>query len=85
VTRYWMSALLALAAGAAQAEAASKAAPATQAKPKLVCFSEPNTGSHIRKRTCITEEEAAARRKRDQEAMANMRQKTAPQAAAPGN
>lgn len=82
MTRYWISALLALAAAAAHAESAPQAA---QAKSKLVCFNEPSTGSHIRKRTCVTEAEAAARRKRDQEQMATMRQKTAPQAPSPGN
>lgn len=51
--------------------ASDKAAkdPAEPSKPQMVCFTDAPTGSHLRKRTCVTQEEAEARRKRDQEAM----------------
>lgn len=70
-----VAALLALVA--AQAGAADKAKPAgaDDEKPRLVCFSERATGSHLRKRICMTEEQMAERRKRDQETMARMKGK----------
>ena len=57
-----------------RAHAETEAAPKKpEAQPPLVCVTEPATGSHIRKRTCMTEEQHAERRKRDQEAMAKMK------------
>lgn len=69
---HWCGAAL-LALAAAQAGAADTPAKAEKSKPRLVCFSDAPTGSHIRKRTCVTEEEYEARRKRDQEAMKQMK------------
>lgn len=37
-----------------------------------VCFSEKVTGSHLRKRICMTKEEREQRRQQDQEAMNKM-------------
>lgn len=68
----WVAALLVLAAahvGAAE-KPAKTAAPS---KPRLVCLSDAPTGSHLRKRTCMTHEDYEARRKRDQEAMERMK------------
>lgn len=36
---------------------------------RVVCFSEPKTGSHMRKRVCMTEAERDKRRAEDKEAM----------------
>ena len=76
MNKYWIVPLLALAATQVQAEA--KPTAAAGAKPKLVCFAEPETGSHLRKRTCMTEAQYAERRKRDQEAMSRMKGTTRP-------
>ena len=58
------------AAQAAPAAASAVAvAPAAPAKSKLVCEWEPQLGSHLMSRVCMTPEEKAARRKADQEAM----------------
>lgn len=78
-----MATLAALAAGAAHAESAPKAAAAE--KPRLVCYSDPATGSHIKKRTCVTEQEYEARKKRDQEVMGNMKREAARQAPPPSS
>ena len=40
---------------------------------KLVCFIEPKTGSHIKKRVCMTEAERETRMKQDQDAMTKLR------------
>ena len=66
--------LLVLACTRAHAEA--EAAPKKPEAPsQQVCVTEPATGSHIRKRTCMTRDELEARRKRDKEAMANLHDK----------
>ena len=75
--RAGMGVLLAFASAVAHAGAAPGPARAPQAQPpsqpRLVCTSERVTGSHIRKRTCVTEEEAEERRKSDREAMERMK------------
>jgi len=40
---------------------------------RLVCFAEKTTGSHLRKRICMTPEEREQRRKEDQEAVNKLR------------
>jgi hypothetical protein len=61
------------AAPAAGSEAAPAAAPsdekAAKPKPEKVCVTEPQLGSHFKKRICATPEAWEARRLRDQEAM----------------
>jgi len=58
----------------APAHAAEPAAAGTPAaKPRMVCASERSTGSHIRRRTCMTEAQQEERRKRDQEALERMK------------
>lgn len=64
---YWLVPLLLF---AAQAHAEGKSQEPA-AKPKMVCYSDPATGSHIKKKICVTEAQDAARRKADQEAMRN--------------
>lgn len=68
----WGAALLALAAAHAEA-AGTPAKPAESDKPRLVCFSDAPTGSHLRKRTCMTQADYEERRKRDKEAMERMK------------
>jgi hypothetical protein len=55
--------LAVLAAGAA--DAAAKTPP--PAKDKLVCTYQASTGSHIKRRLCMTESERKDRQRRDQE------------------
>lgn len=43
--------------------------PPADPREQVVCFTEPATGSHIRKRTCMTQAERERRRQADQEAM----------------
>jgi hypothetical protein len=62
-----VTALAALLPAQAEQQPASKA-PAAKSSGRLVCFTEPVTGSHMRKRVCMTEEERAQRRAEDQEA-----------------
>lgn len=69
-----IAALLALACAPALAETKPASKKSWEKTPQ-VCFTEPATGSHIRKRTCMSEKEYEARRKRDQEAMSNLRDK----------
>ena len=57
----------ALPAGAEQPAAAPEANKPSSGR--LVCFTEPVTGSHMRKRICMTEEERDRRRAEDQEAL----------------
>lgn len=57
---------------AAAAEAPAKADSADDAN-QMVCFVEPSTGSHIKKRVCMSEADYAARKKADQEAMMKMK------------
>ena len=57
----------ALPAGANEQPAAAPAAKPSSGR--LVCFTEPVTGSHMRKRVCMTEEERDRRRTEDQEAL----------------
>jgi len=68
-----LATLLAAATLAAMLPASAEppAAPAPEAKSsgRLVCFTEPVTGSHMRKRICMTEEERERRRAEDQEAL----------------
>ena len=45
------------------------AAPAAKSSGRMVCFTEPVTGSNMRKRICMTEEERDRRRTEDQEAL----------------
>lgn len=66
----WALPLLLLAA--MQAPAADKA-PDKPKKPRMVCTDAPATGSHIRRRSCVTEEQAEERRRRDQDEMARMK------------
>ena len=68
----WALPLLVLAWAQVRAEAPAPKKSWEKQSP-LVCVTEPATGSHIRKRTCMTQEELEARRKRDQEAMSNLR------------
>ena len=69
-----------VAAGMANAAVSAAADPGTAVGPnvkndeRLVCFAEKKTGSHLRKRICVTPEEMEQRRKADQEAMRNLRQ-----------
>ena len=72
---YWMALLPALAAAPVQSETKP---PAEKPKPKLVCFSERPTGSHIRKRTCMTEAAHEERRRADQDAARRMKDKIKP-------
>jgi len=58
-------ALLALAA--VSADAAAPTAKAPQPKERLVCTQDAATGSHIKRRTCMTESERKERQRRDQE------------------
>ena len=68
----WVLPLLLLAA--MQAPAADNKAPAAKArKPRMVCTDAPATGSHISRRSCVTEEQAEERRRRDQDEMARMK------------
>jgi hypothetical protein len=72
--RHWLLPLLTLAA--AQAWAGPPAAPKDAAgseNARTTCFVEATTGSHIKKRVCMTEAEYAARKKADQEAMMKMK------------
>lgn len=46
--------------------------PATEGS-QLVCFTQPATGSHIKKRVCMTEKELAERKRQDQEAIARLK------------
>lgn len=55
------------ASGAVRAADKPATASPTPAK-KLVCFEQPRTGSNIKRKTCMTEEQAAKRRKEDQAA-----------------
>lgn len=43
----------------------------------VVCFAEKVTGSHLKKRICMTEAERERMRKEDQEAMGRMRSSSA--------
>jgi len=67
--------LLAAAVPAHAAEPAS-AAPQSKSSGRLVCFTEPVTGSHMRKRICMTEEERDRRRAEDQEALRKFKNST---------
>lgn len=75
---------LALACGAAAAvETPAKAASGDDAANQMVCFIEPSTGSHIKKRVCMTRAEREARTRQDQDTMRNAQRpgsaKNAPQ------
>ena len=61
--------LAAVSVQAAETKPAAKPEATSQAKKKLVCFTEAATGSHLRKRTCMTEAERDERQKKDREAM----------------
>lgn len=49
------------------------AAEAKSGESRMVCFSERQTGSNLRKKICMTEAERERRRKEDQEALANLK------------
>lgn len=57
--------LLFCSSGAVQATEMPATANSADAK-KLVCFEQPRTGSNIKRKTCMTEEQAQERRKEDQ-------------------
>lgn len=52
---------------------AAEAKSATGSESRMVCFSERQTGSNLRKKICMTEAERERRRKEDQEALANLK------------
>jgi len=73
---------ISVAAGAVLALGMTMAAQAEQAKAKpeksgsgddIVCFAEARTGSHLKKRICMTQAERERRMKEDQEAMAKFK------------
>jgi predicted secreted protein len=64
--RRLIPALLALAAVSANAAAPVAKAPPPK-KERLVCTQDAATGSHIKRRTCMTESERKERQRRDQE------------------
>lgn len=66
---------LVYAAGGAAAEPAKPTNPAKPApgKSDQVCFAEKTTGSHLRRRVCMTREEQEQRRLADQQAMERLR------------
>ena len=67
--RISMAAILLVCAGLAQASATDKKAAADGKAPsKLVCFMEATTGSHLKKRVCMTEEERARKKEASQTA-----------------
>jgi predicted secreted protein len=65
--RRLIPALLALAAVSADAAAPTAKAKAPPPKERLVCTQDATTGSHIKRRTCMTESERKERQRRDQE------------------
>jgi len=58
---------------AAQAEQAKAKAEKSGSGDDIVCFAEARTGSHLKKRICMTQAERERRMKEDQEAMAKLR------------
>ena len=64
---------MAYAAVSAAADPGAAAGPKAK-DPRLVCFAEKTTGSHLRKRICVTPEELERRRQADQEAIRKLRQ-----------
>jgi hypothetical protein len=68
--RYWTLTLVMLAM--AQARAEEPRATSASDEARTVCFVQPTTGSHIKKRVCMTAKEYEARRKADQEAMTKL-------------
>lgn len=79
-----VSMTLAFTAASSAAETGAASAPKPAKDERLVCFAEKTTGSHLRKRICMTETEREARRKADQDAMRNVRRSTAGASAARG-
>lgn len=71
-----MSMILAFTAAASAAETGEAPSPKPGTDERLVCFAQKTTGSHLRKRICMTPEEQEQRRKADQEAMNNTRRAT---------
>ena len=70
----WLVPFLLLAAVSVQAAEAKPAAkPQPDSKSNLVCFSEKVTGSNLRKRLCMTEQERELRRQQDQEALGDLK------------
>lgn len=61
--------------------AASAAVPASGEKP--VCTYEMQTGSHLRKKVCMTEAQREERRRLDEDRMRNLHDRTEPLKAAP--
>lgn len=58
--------LLAVTGSKVLAAESKSANPAPAAAPKLVCSDAPRTGSNIKRRSCMTQEQAEARRREDQ-------------------
>lgn len=67
-----MNRILAVALLLAAAPVSADKAPAKEGS-QLVCFTQPATGSHIKKRVCTTEKELAERKRQDQEAIARLK------------
>jgi hypothetical protein len=63
---------LAYAAASGAAESGKAAGPAAS-KDDRVCFAEKTTGSHLRRRICMTREEQERRRTEDKQALERMR------------
>ena len=70
-----MKVILVAAAGLVYAAGGAAAEPAKPApgKSDQVCFAEKTTGSHLRRRVCMTREEQEQRRLADQQAMERLR------------
>jgi len=62
-------------AAATAAPAAATAAPKPAATPKLVCESVSESGSHMKKRVCMTPEQMEQRHKDSQQAARDMQQR----------
>jgi hypothetical protein len=72
--RLWTLPLLVLVALQARAESSGgKQATPVDDSTRTVCFVQPTTGSHIKKRVCMTQAEYTARKKADQEAMMRLK------------
>ena len=74
---------LAYAGPSAAADSGTAPAP-TAARDDRVCFAEKTTGSHLRRRICMTREEQEQRRKEDQEAVRQLRRSSSAAGASRG-
>jgi hypothetical protein len=61
---------------AAEPAKSAKSASASKGQSDRVCFAEKTTGSHLRRRICMTREEQERRRVADQQAVQRMRRST---------